>query len=45
MVDGFVALGTGGAFGLALDTDESFRRLVGVFTAGLRQVHRRKQAS
>jgi AcrR family transcriptional regulator len=35
LLDGFVTLETGGAFALALDTDESFRRLIGVFTAGL----------
>jgi AcrR family transcriptional regulator len=35
LVDGFVTLETSGAFGLALETDESFRRLLRIFTTGL----------
>ncbi len=33
---GFATLETAGGFGIALDTDESFRRLLGAFAAGLR---------
>ena len=36
LLHGFVALETTGGFGLPLDLDESFRRLVATFTAGLR---------
>ncbi len=43
LVDGFVTLETGGAFGLALDLDESFRHLLRVFTAGLRQFHNKEE--
>jgi len=36
VLHGFVALETSGGFGLALDRDESFRRLVELFVHGLR---------
>jgi len=36
LLHGFVSLETGGGFGLPLDLDESFRRLLQVFMAGLR---------
>jgi AcrR family transcriptional regulator len=36
LLHGFVALETSGGFGLPLDLDESFRRLVANFIAGLR---------
>jgi AcrR family transcriptional regulator len=39
VVDGFVSLETGGGFGLALDADESFRRLLRAYTVGLRRDH------
>ena len=45
LVDGFVTLETGGAFGLALDPGESFRRLVRVYTAGLRHGNQTESAS
>lgn len=45
LIDGFVILETGGAFGLALDSDESFRRLLRIFTAGLRQTQMREERS
>ncbi len=34
---GFATLEAAGGFGLSLDTDESFRRLIDMFIAGLRQ--------
>jgi hypothetical protein len=34
-VHGFVALESGGGFGMAVDVDESFRRLVAALAAGL----------
>jgi len=34
---GFASLEASGGFGLALDIDESFRRLIAMFTAGLRR--------
>lgn len=37
LLHGFVSLEAVGGFGLALDLDESFRRLLRVFSAGLRQ--------
>ena len=37
VVHGFAALELAGGFGLPLDCDESFRRLLGVFVRGLRQ--------
>lgn len=40
VIGGFVLLETAGGFGLPLDLDESFGRLLRVFTAGLRQVYR-----
>jgi len=36
LLHGFVSLETGGGFGVPLDLDESFRRLLQVFMAGLR---------
>ena len=35
LLHGFVALETGGGFGIPLDLDESFRRLVATYVAGL----------
>jgi AcrR family transcriptional regulator len=40
LVDGFTSLEAGGGFGLALDPDESFRRLVRVYTDGLSRLAR-----
>jgi AcrR family transcriptional regulator len=40
LVHGFASLEIAGGFGLPLDCDESFRRLVGIYTAGLGQDNR-----
>lgn len=40
IVHGFVSLEAAGGFGLPLDLDESYRRLIKVFTDGLRQPSR-----
>ncbi len=37
IVHGFVSLEVGGGFGLPIDVDESFRRLVGTFVRGLHE--------
>lgn len=37
IVHGFVSIEAAGGFGMALDRDESFDRLIGMFLAGLRQ--------
>jgi hypothetical protein len=37
LVHGFVTLETAGGFGFPLDRDESFRRLLATFAAGLRR--------
>lgn len=39
LLHGFVALEAGGGFGLPLDLDESYRRLVATFTSGLRATY------
>jgi len=36
MLDGFAMLESNGSFGLALDVDESFRRLLRAYSIGLR---------
>lgn len=43
LLHGFVALETSGGFGLPLDQDESFRRLVRVYLAGLRTLAERER--
>lgn len=37
LVHGFASLEAAGGFGMPLDRDESFRRLIGAFVAGLRE--------
>jgi AcrR family transcriptional regulator len=44
MVHGFASLEVAGGFGLPLDLDESFRRLVEMFIGGLQQEARRQDA-
>jgi len=45
LLHGFVALETTGGFGLPLDQDESFRRLVRTYLAGLRTLAEREHAN
>jgi AcrR family transcriptional regulator len=41
LIHGFVVLEADGGFGIPLDLDESFRRSIGIYTAGLRNDERR----